>query len=280
MDETTRALIRLALNEDVGTGDVATDATVPVDQRTTGRIIVKEYGVFCGGRLVEPVFRELDNGVDVELLVGDGERVRAGTLAARVTGQSRAILTGERLVLNFLQRLSGVATTAARYVEAVEGTGVTLLDTRKTTPGMRLLEKEAVAAGGGANHRMGLFDMALIKDNHIVAAGGIAEAVASVRASADGVAVEVEVVDLEGLEEAIAAGAERVMLDNMERDEMAEAIRVARASSPALEVEVSGGVTLESIRAIAELGPDYISVGALTHSAGSLDISLELGEDA
>jgi nicotinate-nucleotide pyrophosphorylase (carboxylating) len=279
VNETIRELIRLALAEDVGAGDITTNSTIPEGQRSTARVVVKAEGVFFDGGVTEAVLGELDASVSVEVLVGDGERVAPGTVAARVTGATRAILTGERLVLNFLQRLSGVATLTARYVAAVEGTGVALLDTRKTTPGMRTLEKAAVAAGGGSNHRQGLYDMALVKDNHIAAAGGIGRAVAAVRESAPDVAVEVEVTDLERLRQALEAGADRVMLDNMSLESMAEAIRVARAWEPAPEIEASGGVTLESIRRIADLGPDFISVGALTHSAPALDISLEFEED-
>jgi nicotinate-nucleotide pyrophosphorylase (carboxylating) len=268
----------MALAEDVGPGDVTTDATVPEDQRSTARIVAKEAGVLFGREVAEAVLRELDPDIDVEFLVDDGGRVTVGATVARITGRTRAILTGERLALNFLQRLSGVATLTARYAEEIEGTGARLLDTRKTTPGMRALEKAAVAAGGGANHRMGLFDMALIKDNHIAAAGGIGAAVAAVRERAKDVPVEVEVVDIEGLLETLDVGVDRVMLDNMPFDELAESIRVAREHDRCPEIEVSGGVGLESVRAIAELGPDFISVGALTHSARALDISLGIGE--
>jgi len=202
--------------------------------------------------------------------------VAAGAVVATVRGRARAILTGERTALNFLQRLSGIATAASRYAAALEGTGARLLDTRKTAPGMRALEKRAVALGGGANHRMGLWDMALVKDNHIAAAGGVARAVERVKAARPDLAVEVEVTTLDGLREALAAGADRVMLDNMSEADMRDAVRAARAAPRPPEIEISGGVSLENVRALASLRPDFISVGAVTHSAPALDLSLTL----
>ncbi len=276
IDERTLGLIRNALAEDLGTGDATTDSTVPAEQVTKGRIIAKEDGVLAGIPVVEAVFRELDPDVEVEAHVAEGARVTPRTLVATVRGRTRAILTGERTALNFLQRLSGVATLASRYAAAVEGTGVTILDTRKTTPGLRILEKYAVSLGGGGNHRMGLWDMALIKDNHIVAAGGIRPAVERVRERHPGLAIEVEVTGPSELREALDAGVGRIMLDNMTIAEMREAVAMARSHCPTPEIEVSGGVTLDEVRTIAETGPDFISVGALTHSAPALDISLDL----
>jgi len=277
-EEAVSIIVRLALEEDIGTGDVTTVATIPEDNVSLGRIVAKEEGVLAGMPVVEVVLSALGPSVEVTPLIEEGSPVTPGLVVATVEGPTRTILTGERTALNFLQRLSGVATAASRYAAEVEGTGATVTDTRKTTPGMRHLEKYAVAVGGGANHRMGLWDMALIKDNHIVAAGGIRQAVERVRAAEPMLQVEVEVTDIDGLDEAVQAGADRVMLDNMTLDAMREAIRAARAYEDPPEIEVSGGVTLEGLRAIAELGPDFISVGALTHSAPALDLSLDLEE--
>ncbi len=277
-EEAVSTIVGLALEEDIGTGDVTTAATVPEGHVSLGRIVAKEEGVLAGMPVVEVVLAAVGPAVEVTPLIEEGSHVTPGLVVATVEGPTRTILTGERTALNFLQRLSGVATAASRYAAEVEGTGATVTDTRKTTPGMRHLEKYAVAVGGGGNHRMGLWDMALIKDNHIVAAGGIRQAVERVRAAEPGLKVEVEVIDIDGLDEAVQAGADRIMLDNMTLDGMRDAIRAARAYDPAPEIEVSGGVTLEGLRAIAELGPDFISVGALTHSAPALDLSLDLEE--
>ena len=277
-EEAVSAIVKLALEEDIGTGDVTTVATIPEGHVSRGRIVAKEEGVLAGLPVVEAVLTALDPAIELTPLIEEGSAITPGLVVATVEGRTRSILTGERTALNFLQRLSGVATAASRYAAEVEGTGVTVTDTRKTTPGMRHLEKYAVAVGGGANHRMGLWDMALIKDNHIVAAGDIRRAVERVREAGPGLKVEVEVADLDGLAEAVEAGADRIMLDNMTLDEMREAIRAARAHDPAPEIEISGGVTLERLRSIAELGPDFISVGALTHSASALDLSLDLEE--
>jgi nicotinate-nucleotide pyrophosphorylase (carboxylating) len=280
VDEAALKLIRQALTEDVGPGDATTDSTVPADRVSEARIVAKEGGVVAGLSVVEKVFRELDPDAAVEALVPDGTAVEPGQAVARVRAHTRAILTGERTALNFLQRLSGVATETARFAEALAGTGTRLLDTRKTTPGMRGLEKQAVVLGGGVNHRMGLWDMAMIKDNHIVAAGGIRNAVALVREAHPDLPIEVEVTDREGLEEALDAGVDRVMLDNMSMDEMRHAIGVAHAHVARPEIEISGGVTLSSLEALAGLGADFISVGGVTHSAPALDLSLELEADA
>ena len=261
-----------ALAEDVGEGDVTTEATVEPDTVGSAELLVKEPGVVCGLEVAEAVFRALEPELSFEALVDEGAVITGPTAVARVTGPERAILTGERTALNFLGRLSGVATLTRRYVEAVAGTGAAILDTRKTTPGLRDLEKHAVAVGGGRNHRFGLDDGVLVKDNHLRAAGSIAAAVERLRAATH-LPIEVECDTLGQVEEALGAGAEAILLDNMRADELRAAVSLARGRA---RLEASGGVTLENVRAIAETGVDEISVGALTHSARSLDVSLEL----
>jgi nicotinate-nucleotide pyrophosphorylase (carboxylating) len=266
-------LIDRALAEDLGTGDVTSLAVVPDHATARARIEQKAEGVISGLRVAESVFRRLDPGLRWHAHAAEGEW-REGGLVAEVAGSARQILAGERVALNFLGRLSGVATLTARYVRAIEGTGARILDTRKTTPGLRALEKQAVLAGGGHNHRVGLFDAMLLKENHEALGGGVGEATRRALAAApDGMKVEVECATLEELDEALEAGAASVLLDNMSLDEMREAVR--RADGRA-ETEASGGVNLETVRAIAETGVDWISVGALTHSAAALDLSLLL----
>lgn len=277
VDEATRELVRRALEEDVGSGDITTNATVPDDHTSHASIVGREEGVLAGLKVAQEVFLELDRELRFSPVLSDGERVAPSQVVANLTGRTRAILTGERVALNFLQRLSGIATLTAEYVALLDGARTRVLDTRKTTPGLRALEKYAVTVGGGANHRLGLWDMALIKDNHIAAAGGIAEAVKGVRASCPGVAIEVEVRSLGELREALGAAVDRIMLDNMSVPEMKEAIELARAREDPPEIEISGGVTPAGLLEIAGLEPDYVSVGALTHSARALDLSLELG---
>jgi nicotinate-nucleotide pyrophosphorylase (carboxylating) len=261
-----------ALAEDLGDGDVTTEATVDADATGSADLVVREPGVVCGLAVAEAVFRAVDSELRFERLVEEGASVAAGTAVARVAGPERAILTGERTALNFLARLSGIATLTRRYVDAVEGTGAAILDTRKTTPGLRALEKHAVATGGGRNHRFGLDDGVLVKDNHLRAAGSVASAVERLRAATP-LPIEVECDTLEQVSEALAAGAEAVLLDNMSPDQLRAAVALARGRA---RLEASGGVTLENVRAVAETGVDEISVGALTHSARSLDVSLEL----
>lgn len=272
------ALIGAALAEDVGDGDFTTLWTVPEDRRAEARITAKASGVIAGAEVAREVFRRVDPSLAVQVVAGDGAAVQPGDLAMRITGSARSILTAERTALNFLQRLSGVATVTRRYVRAVEGTGARVIDTRKTTPGMRLLEKAAVVAGGGANHRVGLHDMVMIKDNHIAAAGGITAAVNAVRARNDrGLHVEVETTGLAEVREALAAGVHRIMFDNLPPEQMRAAVELVRAAgSGRPETEASGGITLDTIRAYAETGVDFISIGALTHSAPALDLSLRL----
>lgn len=278
VDEATERLVRAALEEDLGPGDVTTDAIFDVGDAARGRLVAKAHGVVAGLAVAESVFRVLDPDVEFTRTVEDGGRVAPGDVIATVRGRTRAILSGERVALNFLQRLSGVATATAELVTALQGTATRLLDTRKTTPGMRSLEKQAVRLGGGDNHRMGLWDMALIKDNHIAAAGGLAAAVAAVRAASPDVPIEVEVTGPAELAEALAAGVDRVMLDNMTPGEMRDAMAAARSHASAPEIEISGGVTRDSLAELGELGADFVSVGAVTHSAPALDISLELGD--
>ena len=266
-------LVDRALAEDVGGGDVTTEATVPAEARARATIRQKAPGVVYGLEVAEAVFRRLDPDVSLERLVEEGVWRDEGGPVLRAEGSARALLTGERTALNFLQRLSGVATAAARAARAVEGTRATVLDTRKTTPGLRALEKAAVAAGGGANHRAGLYDMVLIKENHIAAAGGIEAAVRAARERAPDLPLEVEVRDTDEIDEALAAGAGRLLLDNMAPAELRHAVGHVAGRA---RLEASGGVTLEALKEIADTGVDWVSVGALTHSAAALDLSLLL----
>ena len=270
--DTLERIVHAALAEDIGAGDVTTEATVPADAVGTAALLVKEPGVVCGLRAVEVTFRALDPEIGFEAFAQDGDAVEAPAVVARVAGAQRAILTGERVALNFLGRLSGIATLTRSYVDAISGTGATVLDTRKTTPGLRALEKHAVAAGGGRNHRFGLDDAVLIKDNHLRAAGSIAAAVELVRRASD-LPVEVECDTLEQVGEALEAAVDAILLDNMTPAELRQAVQLVGGRA---RLEASGGVTLDTIRAVAETGVDEISVGALTHSARSLDVSLEL----
>lgn len=266
-------LIRLALAEDVGRGDLTTEATVAPETEATAEILQKEAGVLCGLPVVKAVFRLLDDRVRVTPLAAEGS---AGDrrAVARLDGPAASILTGERTALNFLQRLSGVATASRRAAEIVEGSGARVIDTRKTTPGMRVLEKYAVRVGGAGNHRAGLDDGFLIKENHIRAAGGITRAVrAAQERAAPGQRVEVEVTNLDELDEALAVGADLVMLDNFDAPRLREAVGRVAGRVP---LEASGGITLANLAEVARTGVDYISLGALTHSAGALDFSLEV----
>jgi nicotinate-nucleotide pyrophosphorylase (carboxylating) len=266
-------LIDRALAEDLGSGDVTSAAVVPADALARARIQQKAEGVIAGLRVAESVFRRVDPELRWHAHVAEGEWRESG-LVAEIAGSARSILAGERVALNFLGRLSGVATLTARYVRAIERTGARILDTRKTTPGLRTLEKQAVLAGGGHNHRVGLFDAMLVKENHSALGGGVGEATRSaLAAAADGMAVEIECATLDEVDEALEAGARSILLDNMTNDEMREA--VSRATGRA-ETEASGNVNLDTVRAIAETGVDWISVGSLTHSAPALDLSLLL----
>jgi nicotinate-nucleotide pyrophosphorylase (carboxylating) len=268
------AIVRRALEEDIGDGDVTTACTIGPDAWVTGRLLAKASGVVAGLEVVRAVFARLDARVRLVAHVADGDAIEARTVLAEISGPGRAVLSGERVALNFLQRMSGIATLTRRFVEAVRGTRAAILDTRKTAPGLRALDKWAVRLGGGQNHRMGLYDMVLIKDNHIAAVGSITEAVARVRAEdARHRRIEVEVTTLSELAEALALGVDQIMLDNMSGDEIREAVRITAGRIP---LEASGGVRLDTVGAIAATGVDLISTGAITHSISALDISLDL----
>ncbi|HSM61950.1 MAG TPA: carboxylating nicotinate-nucleotide diphosphorylase [Longimicrobiales bacterium] len=272
------ALVRLALEEDVGEGDWTTQWTVPPGHACEAVVVAKQAMVVAGGPCVRDVFRAVDPALSVELAVRDGSAVEAGRVLVRLSGSTRSVLVGERTALNFLGRLSGIATLARRFVDAVAGTGARIVDTRKTTPGWRLLEKAAVRAGGATNHRMGLYDMLLVKDNHADASGGVVEAVRAARAHNErGLLLEVEVRDLAELQAVLPLGVDRVLLDNMTLEGLREAVRLARAGGPGgPRLEASGNVSLDTVRAIAETGIDFVSVGALTHSAPVADVSLKV----
>lgn len=272
IDQSLAELVARALAEDLGSGDVTTAATVAGDIRARALITQKAPGVLYGLEAAEETFRALDPDAAFTRPAREGEWREDGP-ALRVEGSARALLSAERTALNLLARLSGVATLTARYVREVQGTGTRILDTRKTTPGLRALEKAAVAAGGGTNHRAGLYDAILIKENHAALAGGVGEAVRRARAAAPELALEVEARDLAEVDEALAAGAQRILLDNMSVDQLRAA--VAHVAGRA-ELEASGGITLQTLRDAAGTGVDFISVGALTHSAPALDLSLLL----
>ncbi|MBX2991921.1 MAG: carboxylating nicotinate-nucleotide diphosphorylase [Bacteroidetes bacterium] len=277
-DSRVSRLIELALMEDIGMGDVTSDAIISESQLGRADLLCKEDGIVAGLEVAALVFQYCDHSITLQQLVPDGEIARKGQSIAAIDGSTRSILKGERTALNFLQRMSGIATTTHKYVHAVAGTRAKVIDTRKTAPGLRVLDKWAVRLGGGFNHRFGLDDMVLIKDNHIVAAGGITKAVEMCRTylQAEGidVAIEVETKKMDEVREALqCTGIQRIMLDNFPLDQMQKAVELVARK---VEVEASGGVTLQTVRSIAETGVDFISVGALTHSVKGLDISLEL----
>lgn len=262
-----------ALQEDISSEDVSTNSVMPHAARGEADLICKQDGVICGLQVFTRTFTLLDEATEVECLVQDGDRVKAGQLLAKVTGDIRVILSGERTALNYLQRMSGIATYTAEVAKLLEGTGIRLLDTRKTTPNNRIFEKYAVRQGGGCNHRYNLSDGVLLKDNHIGAAGGVKEAIEAARAYAPFVRkIEVEVEDMDMVKEAVEAGADIIMLDNMTPGQIKEAVDFIAGRA---EVEVSGNVTKENIERIRGLGVDYVSSGALTHSAPIMDISLK-----
>lgn len=266
------------LAEDIGRGDITTRACVPHETRGAGRFLAKEDIVLCGLDVAEAVFFHLDpDGSEVESTHSDGDEIASGTVFGTLKGYADVLLVGERTALNLLQRMSGIATLTRRYVKAVEGTNARIVDTRKTTPGIRILEKYAVTVGGGKNHRMGLDDGVLIKDNHIALAGGISEAVRSAKAAVGHLhKIEVEVTNWAQLREAIGAGAEIVMLDNQTPEEAAKLVEMARSMDPRVMIEASGGMDLDRVRSYAEAGVDLISVGRLTHSAKAVDISFKI----
>ncbi len=265
------------LAEDVGRGDITTEAVVLPGVRARGRFIAKQDLIVAGLEVADAVFAVLDSSVEIEAFVTDGDRVRAGEVFARVEGPAEILLTAERTALNLLQHLSGIATLTRAFVEAVAGTRAQIVDTRKTLPGLRLLQKYAVLVGGGRNHRFGLDDGILIKDNHIALAGGVRMAIERARRHAGHMhKIEVEVSNMDDLREAIEARADIILLDNMPPEMVREAVRLIREHAPDVLVEASGGITLENVRAYAEAGVDLISIGALTHSAPAADISFKL----
>ncbi|MEO6051980.1 MAG: carboxylating nicotinate-nucleotide diphosphorylase [Pyrinomonadaceae bacterium] len=266
------------LAEDIGRGDITTTATVPADTRGVGRFLAKEYLVLCGLDVAEAVFFHLDpEWGEMETTFAEGDEIEESTVFATLKGYADVLLVGERTALNLIQRMSGIATLTRQYVKAVEGTGAQIVDTRKTTPGLRMLEKYAVTVGGGKNHRMGLDDGVLIKDNHIALSGGITEAVNAAKNSVGHLQkIEVEITNWAQLREAIEAGAEIVMLDNQTPDEAAKLVQMARGMNPSVLIEASGGMDLDRVRSFAEAGVDLISVGRLTHSARAVDISFKI----
>lgn len=275
--EDALTMIRLALAEDVRSGDVTSLWTIPENQKQRARLIAKEDGVLAGLPIIELVFEELKASVKVELFKKDGDVVQKGDLIAELEGSTQELLTGERTLLNFIQQLSGVASVAHTFQKALEGGKTKVLDTRKTVPGFRTLQKYAVRVGGGSNHRMGLFDMVLVKDNHIAAAGGVLEALEVVRKNnTENLMVEMEVETLEDLKKLLNKGVDVIMLDNMSNEMMADALKIIQESGDKVLVEGSGNMTLERAKEIATLGLDYISVGALTHSVKALDISMRI----
>jgi nicotinate-nucleotide pyrophosphorylase (carboxylating) len=272
--ETIDRVVAAALAEDVGAGDLTTEALVPADARCRALLLLEEPGVVCGVPVAAAVFRLLDPDVRVEARLGEGAAVTDVPAAlAEIEGPARAVLTGERVALNLVGRLSGIASLTRRFADLVEGTGTTVLDTRKTTPGLRALEKYAVRCGGGSNHRAGLYDAILVKENHVRIAGGVGAAIAGAQARANGHSVEIEAESLEQVQEALAGGAERILLDNMSPAQVADAVTLVDGRAA---LEASGGISLATVRSYAETGVDFISVGALTHSARSLHVSLEV----
>jgi nicotinate-nucleotide pyrophosphorylase (carboxylating) len=265
------------LTEDLGRGDITTQACVARNTRARGRFLAKEPMVVAGLEAAEAVFSTLDAQQQLEAFASDGEEVEAGKVIARTSGFADVLLAGERVALNLIQRLSGIATLTRKYVRAIEGTSAQIVDTRKTTPGLRMLEKYAVLSGGGRNHRLGLDDGVLIKDNHIALAGGVFAAVERARAAVGHLhKVEVEVSTEKDLREAIRSGADILLLDNLSPEETARMVGMARELSPQITLESSGGITLENVRAYAEAGVDLVSIGALTHSARAMDISFKI----
>jgi len=273
-EEQIDGVVAAALAEDLGAGDATTLALVPEDARCHADLLLEEPGVVCGVPVAAAVFRALDASVNVEAKLEEGTAVSdVPAVVAEIEGSARAVLSGERVALNLLARLCGIASLTRRFVELTEGTPTTVLDTRKTTPGLRALEKYAVRCGGGSNHRAGLYDGVLVKENHLRVAGGVTSALAALDGRVDGLPIEVEAETLAQVREAIDAGAPRILLDNMSPEEVREAVGVVAGRA---ELEASGGVSLATVRAYAETGVDFISVGALTHSARSLHVSLEV----
>ena len=276
-DELIESLITLAFNEDIGDGDHTTLCCIPPEETGKSRLIIKDEGVIAGIDIAKSIFNRFDPSMKMDIFIHDGAEVKYGDIAFTIEGKVQSILQTERLILNVMQRMSGIATTTRRYVKALEGTKTRVLDTRKTTPGMRMLEKEAVRIGGGVNHRIGLFDMILLKDNHVDFAGGIAQAITRaqnyLKEKGKNLKIEIEVRNFDELDEALnTGGIDRIMLDNFNTDNTREAVKRIAGR---YETESSGGITFDTLRSYAECGVDYISVGALTHSIKSLDMSLK-----
>ncbi len=267
-------IIASGMEEDVKDGDITTNLIIPAESRKKAVLIAKAEGIIAGLPVAEAVFKKLDPSIEFNPNVNDGEKVTPGQQICSITGSFRALLTGERLALNFLQRMSGIATETALYVEAVKTFGTKILDTRKTVPGLRLLDKYAVKAGGGTNHRIGLYDMVMIKDNHISVAGSISKAVEAIKPNIPPeIKIEVETTNIDEVKEALNAGADIIMLDNMDNETMKKAVAMIGGK---VKVEASGNMTLERVREVAATGVDYISIGALTHSVKALDISQKI----
>ena len=273
-------IVNAALNEDLGRGDITTRAVARAGLKARGSFLAKEDFILAGLEIADAVFTSFDPYLQIESAVGDGEEIKAGKVFARATGEAQVLLAAERVALNFLQRLSGIATVTRKYVEAVAGTAAKIVDTRKTTPGLRMLEKYAVTVGGGHNHRLGLDDGVLIKDNHLMVAGSVGEAVRRARESVGHLhKIEVEVANLEQVREALDARADILLLDNMAPETVRQAVEIVHKHEPQDRrtlTEASGGITLENVRAYAEAGADLISIGALTHSAPAVDISFKI----
>ena len=273
-DQLIDQLIDLAIEEDIATGDVTTNSIIPAHSRAVAEMKMKADGVISGLSVARRVYERFEKDIVWHPLVQDGDRVKKGDIILRIEASYRCLLLGERLSLNILQRMSGIATETAKYVRELDGSHNRLLDTRKTAPGLRVLDKMAVKDGGATNHRMGLYDMAMIKDNHIKVAGGITNAVRAVRANVpDGIKIEVETTNLEEVREALSVKADIIMLDNMANDEMAEAVRIIAGQA---QTEASGNMNIPRLKEVAATGVDFISVGALTHSVTALDISMNI----
>lgn len=278
-DQLIDDLLNLAFAEDIGDGDATTLSTIPADAMGRQRLIIKEEGILAGVDIARKVFEKFDPSLKMTVYINDGEAVKPGDVAFVVEGPVRSLLQTERTMLNIMQRMSGIATTTAKYQDRLAGLKTKVLDTRKTTPGLRMLEKMAVKIGGGENHRIGLFDMILIKDNHNDFAGGIANSVERAkqwcRDNGKSLKIEVEVRDTNEIDQALAAGVDRIMLDNFTPERTAEAVKHIREKNPSVEIESSGGITLDTLRDYGEAGVDFISVGALTHSVKGLDMSFK-----
>jgi nicotinate-nucleotide pyrophosphorylase (carboxylating) len=274
ISNTVEKLIDAGFSEDIQSGDITTDLLIPADKKSTATMVAKAEGIVAGLFVAELVFKRIDPNIQFVIEKNDGDKVKPGDLICTIKGSYRALLTGERLALNFLQRMSGIATETAKYVEAIKEYPTQILDTRKTVPGLRLLDKYAVKAGGGTNHRIGLYDMVMIKDNHISVAGGIRNAVMAIKPniSAD-IKIEVETTNLIEVQEALDAGADIIMLDNMDNSTMSEAVKLINGKA---KVEASGNMTLKRLKEVAATGVDFISIGALTHSVTALDISQKI----